>query len=63
MDAAGSGKKGVPDVQVNMINQGVPAKAETQSVQFDGQRYVVNMVMKGIADNTGGIRDTLMSRR
>jgi phage-related minor tail protein len=53
-----------PEIQINNINQtGVPTKSRVQSTQFDGKRYVVNVLTEAIADNTGGIRDTLASRR
>jgi phage-related minor tail protein len=52
-----------PEVHINHINQtGIPSKATVKSTQFDGKRYVVNVLTEALADNTGGIRDLVMSR-
>lgn len=60
--SAGGGGFG-PNVVVNIENQtGVPVTAEQQSSEFDGERWVIGVVMRGIANNTMGMR-TLMQGR
>jgi hypothetical protein len=65
MDAASSGKKSAtPNVQVNMINQsGVPLNIEQQSSQADVEGAIIGIVVKGYANNKGGIRDIFNARR
>lgn len=47
------------NVQVNVINQtGVQANA-TQNTTFDGEKFIVNVLLKAINKNTGGITDAI----
>lgn len=52
-----------PNVVVNIENQtGVPVTAEQQSSEFDGERWVIGVVMRGIANNTMGMRTMMQGR-
>ncbi|MET2951343.1 tape measure protein [Vibrio owensii] len=47
---------GQPNVQINMINQsGQPVEAEQQSGRFDGERYILDVVLKA-ANRPGNFR-------
>jgi len=51
------------DVDVNVINQsGVPMTATKRPPRFDGQRYILDVVMDGMNRNVGGIRDLFGGR-
>ena len=57
--AAGYG----PNVIVNIENQtGVPVTAEQTGSEFDGERWVIGVVMRGIANNTMGMRTMMQGR-
>ena len=57
--AAGYG----PNVVVNIENQtGVPVTAEQTGSEFDGERWVIGVVMRGIANNTMGMRTMMQGR-
>lgn len=48
------------NVQVNVINQtGQPVSASQGDVKFDGQQYVVNVLLDAIGRNVNGVRDVL----
>jgi hypothetical protein len=48
------------NVSVNVINEsGVPMKAEQRQPRFDGQGYIIDVVMDGINRNVRGMRDML----
>lgn len=47
------------NVEVNVINQsGTPMAAENKGSQFDGEKYIVNVVLKNI-DNYGPLRSAI----
>lgn len=46
------------NVQVNVLNQGQPAQAEASSPRFDGEKFVVDVIMREAA-KPGPLRDTL----
>ncbi len=51
---------GNPPVVINIENQtGVPVDAEQSSSTFDGEKWVIGVVMKGMANNTMGMRSVL----
>ena len=51
---------GNPPVVINIENQtGVPVDAEQTSSTFDGEKWVIGVVMKGMANNTLGMRSVL----
>ena len=57
--AAGFG----PNVVVNIENQtGVPVTAEQTNSEYDGERWVIGVVMRGIANNTMGMRTMMQGR-
>lgn len=52
-----------PNVVVNIENQtGVPVTAEQTGSEFDGERWVIGVVMRGIANNTMGMRTMMQGR-
>ena len=58
----GSGGFG-PNVVVNIENQtGVPVTAEQTNSEYDGERWVIGVVMRGIANNTMGMRTMMQGR-
>ena len=60
----GSGSGGMgPNVVINIENEtGVPVEAEQTSSGFDGERWVIGVVMRGIANNTMGMRTMMQGR-
>lgn len=51
---------GMPNVIVNITNEsGVPMTAEETSSSFDGESYIVTVMMNAIATNKMGIRTTM----
>jgi hypothetical protein len=57
----GSGGNGYgPNVVINIENNtGVPVDAEQTGSSFDGEKWVIGVVMNGIANNTMGMRSML----
>lgn len=55
-NAGGSG-----NVVVNMTNEGAPKQAEASAPRFDGEKYVVDVIMRDLANN-GPIRRSLRGR-
>ena len=48
------------NVKLDIHNEsGVPVTAESQGTTFDGEQYVMSVVLKGIANNTMGSRTIL----
>ena len=48
------------NVVVNIINEsGQPVKAETQSTNFDGEKYIISTVLKAYQNNTMNIKNAL----
>jgi hypothetical protein len=60
MNATGSAGGG-GNVSVNVVNEGSPKQAEASAPRFDGEKYVVDIVMRDIANN-GPIRRSLRGR-
>lgn len=60
MNATG-GAGGNGNVFVNVTNEGSPKQADASAPRFDGEKYVVDIVMRDIANN-GPIRRTLRGR-
>jgi hypothetical protein len=60
MNATGSAG-GAGNISVNVTNEGSPKQAEASQPRFDGEKYVVDIVMRDIANN-GPIRRSLRSR-
>ena len=49
-----------PNVVINIENQtGMPVDAKQTSSSFDGEKWVIGVVMNGIANNTMGMRSML----
>ena len=58
---AGGGQGAAP--VVNVYNSSPAAKTEVkQEAKWDGKRWVVNVVLEAIANNTGNIRDMISAR-
>ena len=48
------------NIKLDIHNEsGVPVTAEAQGTTFDGEQYVMSVVLKGIANNTMGSRTIL----
>jgi hypothetical protein len=60
MNSTGGAPSG-GNVFVNVSNEGSPKQAEASAPRFDGEKYVVDIVMRDIANN-GPIRRTLRGR-
>jgi hypothetical protein len=60
MNATGSAG-GAGNVSINVVNEGSPKQAEASQPRFDGEKYVVDVIMRDIANN-GPIRRSLRSR-
>ena len=60
MNATGNAG-GTGNVFVNVTNEGSPKQAEASAPRFDGEKYVIDVVMRDIANN-GPIRRTLRGR-
>lgn len=60
MNATGKGVGG--DVQVNINNQGTPQQAQASSPRFDGEKYVIDIITRDLANN-GPIRRSLRGDR
>jgi NACalpha-BTF3-like transcription factor len=60
MNSTGGAPSG-GNVFVNVTNEGSPKQAEASAPRFDGEKYVVDIVMRDIANN-GPIRRTLRGR-
>ena len=55
-----AGMYGAPPVTINIENQtGMPVTADQTSSSFDGEKWVIGIVMNGIANNTMGMRSML----
>lgn len=54
---------GVPNIQVNVINKGQELKTTGQSIEFDGDQYIINVVTEAAVTNKGGLRDILEATR
>ena len=51
---------GMPNVIVNITNEsGVPMTAEETGSSFDGENYIVTVMLNAIATNKMGIRTTM----
>jgi hypothetical protein len=61
MNATGEAGMGSGNVFVNLTNEGSPKQAEASAPRFDGEKYVVDIVMRDFANN-GPIRRTLRGR-
>lgn len=61
MNATGDAGAGGGNVFVNVTNEGSPKQAEASSPRFDGEKYVIDIVMRDIANN-GPIRRSLRGR-
>jgi hypothetical protein len=61
MNATGGAGAGGGNVFVNVSNEGSPKQADASAPRFDGEKYVVDIVMRDIANN-GPIRRTLRGR-
>lgn len=49
---------GTPEVTVNMINQGTPQQATASTPRFDGEKYIIDIVTRDLANN-GPIRRSI----
>lgn len=48
------------NVTVNIINQsGQPLESEQQSSRFDGENYIIDVMVKAVTNNKGGARDAI----
>lgn len=48
------------NVTVNIINQsGQSLESEQQSSRFDGENYIIDVVVKAVTNNKGGARDAI----
>ena len=57
---SGSGGTDMPNVIVNITNEsGVPMTAEETGSSFDGENYIVTVMLNAIATNKMGIRTTM----
>ena len=57
---SGSGGADMPNVIVNITNEsGVPMTAEETGNSFDGENYIVTVMLNAIATNKMGIRTTM----
>jgi len=57
---SGSGGTDMPNVIVNITNEsGVPMMAEETGSNFDGENYIVTVMLNAIATNKMGIRTTM----
>ena len=55
-----SGSNGAPPVVINLHNEsGVAMEAEQTNSTFDGERWVLGVVLRGISNNTMGMRTML----
>lgn len=52
---------GAGNVSINVTNEGSPKQAEASQPRFDGEKYVVDVIMRDISNN-GPIRRSLRSR-
>ena len=46
------------DVSINIQNEGSPKDAEAQQPRFDGEKFVIDVVMRDLSNN-GPIRKSL----
>lgn len=60
MNATGN-SGGTGNVSVNVVNEGSPKQAEASQPRFDGEKYVIDVVMRDLSNN-GPIRRSLRSR-
>jgi hypothetical protein len=60
MNATGNAS-GAGNVSINVTNEGSPKQAEASQPRFDGEKYVVDVIMRDISNN-GPIRRSLRSR-
>jgi hypothetical protein len=57
---SGSYGNGMPPVVINLHNEtGMAMDAEQTGSVFDGERWVLGVVLKGISNNTMGLRSLL----
>jgi predicted Zn-dependent protease with MMP-like domain len=61
MNATGNMAGGGGNVFINVTNEGSPKQAEASAPKFDGEKYVVDIVMRDISNN-GPIRRSLRGR-
>ena len=48
------------NVTVNIINQsGQALESEQQSSRFDGENYIIDVMVKAVTNNKGGARDVI----
>ena len=59
---ASASQMAAPAISVNVINQGQPAEAEQGDSRFDGEGYILDVVMRN-ANKPGPLRDTLKGGR
>jgi hypothetical protein len=60
MNATGAAG-GTGNVSINVTNEGSPKQADASPPRFDGEKYVVDVIMRDISNN-GPIRRSLRGR-
>jgi len=56
-----TGSTGKPNVQINIVNNSGQEITDNTDVQFNGKDFVITTVLESVAQNKGGMRDSLKS--